>query len=160
MGRARSRGRTERTDASWHNLRSPQARPRGRRNAADGRNPSLRCHITVCYTQVITPASADVFPMVGGRCTDRTHRCKAKQGRRGRTALIFWILSHRSTVFGRRPEGKQIYLVTMTVRCFVIIPDGLQTINQIFVGGLRTPGLKPSIYIQRSRGFKKPASPD
>jgi hypothetical protein len=30
--------------------------------------------------------SADAFPVVGGRCTGRARRCKAKQGRRGKTA--------------------------------------------------------------------------
>jgi hypothetical protein len=59
----------------------------GRRHAADRRNPSLRCHITFCYTQVITRTTADAFPVVGGRCTGRARRCKAKQGRRGKTAL-------------------------------------------------------------------------
>jgi hypothetical protein len=36
---------------------------------------------------VITLASADDFPAVGGRCTGRARRCKARQGRRGKTAL-------------------------------------------------------------------------
>jgi hypothetical protein len=49
----------------------------------------VRCHINVCYTQVIMPASADAFPVVGGRCTGRAHRCKARQGRRGKTAPTF-----------------------------------------------------------------------
>ena len=47
------------------------------------------CHFTVCYTQVIMPARADAFPVGSGRCTGRAHRCKAKQGRRGETALTF-----------------------------------------------------------------------
>jgi hypothetical protein len=34
-------------------------------------------------------ASTDAFQVVGGRCTGRAHRCKAKQGRRGKTALTF-----------------------------------------------------------------------
>jgi hypothetical protein len=29
---------------------APRRRPRGRRNTADRRHPSLRCHITACYT--------------------------------------------------------------------------------------------------------------
>jgi hypothetical protein len=62
-----------------------------RKRALTGRGilrTGVICHM-VCYTRVITPASADVLPMVGGRCTGRTHRCKAKQGRRGKTALKF-----------------------------------------------------------------------
>jgi hypothetical protein len=65
-----------------------------------------------------------------------------------------------------KTERKQIYLVTMTVpssRKEVIAQvangyrDFWQTLNPIFVGRLRTPGLKPSIYIpERSRGFKNP----
>jgi hypothetical protein len=46
-----------------------------------------RCHIIVCYTQVIALASADDFPVVGGRCTGRARRCKAIQSRHGKTAL-------------------------------------------------------------------------
>ena len=45
------------------------------------------CHISVCYTQFIAPASADEFPAVGGGCTGRVRRCKARQGRHGKTAL-------------------------------------------------------------------------
>ena len=41
-------------------------RARGRRNAADRRDPSLSCHIYCCYTQVIAPTCADAFPVVGG----------------------------------------------------------------------------------------------
>ena len=29
----------------------------------------FECHFTVCYTEVIMPASADAFPVGGGRCT-------------------------------------------------------------------------------------------
>jgi hypothetical protein len=65
---------------------SPQA-PGGRRNAADRRDPSLLCHISFCYTQVIKPTSADAFQVVGGGCTGRARRCKARQGRHGKTAL-------------------------------------------------------------------------
>ena len=38
----------------------------GRTHAADKRNPSLCLSLTVCYTQVIMLASADVSPVVGG----------------------------------------------------------------------------------------------
>jgi hypothetical protein len=49
-----------------------------------------------------------------GRCTGKARRCKAKQDRRGKTALKFVSYFHSSTVFGRRREGKRISLVTMT----------------------------------------------
>jgi len=59
----------------------------------------FRCHITVCYTQLITPKSADELPVVGGRCTGGARRCKARQGRRGMTAPIYVnTYSHSSTV--------------------------------------------------------------
>jgi hypothetical protein len=61
------------------------------------------------------------LPGGGGRCTGRAHRCKAKQGRRGKAALTSGSYSHNSTVFGRRREGKKISLVTTTGRCFFII---------------------------------------
>ena len=44
-------------------------------------------HINVSGQRVIILKSADAFPVVGGRCTGRAHRCKARQGRRGKTAL-------------------------------------------------------------------------
>ena len=50
------------------------------------------CHFSGCYTEVIMLASADAFPVVGGRCTGRAHRCNAKQGRRGKTAPTFGYL--------------------------------------------------------------------
>ena len=68
---------------------SPQAPPTG--VAGMLRTDVIRrfcCHITVCYTQVITPTSADTFPVVGDICTGGARRCKAKQGRRGKTALV------------------------------------------------------------------------
>ena len=50
------------------------------------------CHTFVCYTQVITLTSADAFPVVGGRCTGRGRRCKARQGCREDGADM-WILT-------------------------------------------------------------------
>jgi hypothetical protein len=82
----------------------------GRRNAA--RKLALRYRFRVCYTEVIMLASADVFPVVSGRCTGRARRCKAKQGPRGKTAPTAESYSHSSTVFGRHQEGKRISLVT------------------------------------------------
>ena len=71
---AQSRGRTERTPAL-------RRRPRGARGMLrTGLIRHFRCHITVCYTQLITPTSADDLPVAGGTCTGGAHRCKAKQG--------------------------------------------------------------------------------
>jgi hypothetical protein len=50
------------------------------------------CHIIVCYTQVIMLTSPDAFPVVGGRCTGRALRCKARQDRHSKTALMFEYL--------------------------------------------------------------------
>jgi hypothetical protein len=66
---------------------SPQAPSRGTGMLRTGVIRRYRCHISVCYTQVIMPTGADAFSAVGGRCTGRERRCKAKQGRRGKTAL-------------------------------------------------------------------------
>jgi hypothetical protein len=38
------------------------------------------------------PRGADLFLVVGGGCTGRAHRCKARQGRHGNTALNFGYL--------------------------------------------------------------------
>ena len=43
-----------------------------------------------------------MFPGSAGRCTGRTRRCKAKQGRRGKTALKCGSYFHNNTVFGGR----------------------------------------------------------
>src|ERR1700678_3320442 len=90
---AQSRGRTERT-----------------------RIRHFCCHITVCYTQVIMPTSADAYPVVGGSCTGRERRCKPKQRRRGKTALTYGFYPHSCTVPGSRPEREQIFMVTRRVR--------------------------------------------
>jgi hypothetical protein len=71
---------------------SPQAGHAGRGNAADRRDPSLLMSHYSLRSRVITPTSADAFPVVGGRCTGGARRCKAKQGRRGKTALTFGFL--------------------------------------------------------------------
>ena len=68
---------------------SPQARPCGAQDAAESVIRHFDCHITVCDTRVIRLASADAFPVVGGRCTGRVRRCKAKQSRRGKRAPAF-----------------------------------------------------------------------
>jgi hypothetical protein len=64
--------------------------------------------------------SADAFPAVGGNARTERKRCKAKQGRRGKTALTCGSWSYSSTVLGSRPELKKIYLVTMVARCYFI----------------------------------------
>jgi hypothetical protein len=48
-------------------------------------------------------------------------RCKAKQGRRGKTALTCGSWSYSSTVLGSRPELEKIYLVTISATCYFII---------------------------------------
>jgi hypothetical protein len=48
---------------------------------------ALSAPCIVCCTQVIAPASADEFPGGWRQCTGRVRRCKARQGRRGKTAL-------------------------------------------------------------------------
>jgi hypothetical protein len=66
--------------------------PRGAGMLRTGVIRRFYCHSSGCYTQVITPTSADAFPVVGSRCTGRARRCKVKQGRRGKTALTFGYL--------------------------------------------------------------------
>jgi hypothetical protein len=67
---------------------------------------------------------ARMLAVVGGSCTGRACRCKAKQGRRGKTALTCGTYSHTSTVSRRRREWKKIYLVTMATRRFFLIAQG------------------------------------
>ena len=70
-------------------VKDAHSRARTERTLLYGGIRHFDCHFTVCYTQVIMPASTDAFPVVGGRCTGRPHQCKAKQGRRGKTTLKF-----------------------------------------------------------------------
>jgi hypothetical protein len=65
-------------------LCSPQAPPRAAVVLRKGVIPRFRRHILVCYTQVIMPAGADTFAVVGGGCTGRVDRCKARQDRHAR----------------------------------------------------------------------------
>jgi hypothetical protein len=51
-------------------------------------NPSLRLSLYGCYTQVIMPASTHALLVVGGSARAERH-CKARQGRRGKTAPTF-----------------------------------------------------------------------
>ena len=85
---------------------SPQAPSRG---AGMLRTDVIRhCHIFVCDHRVITPTGADAFPVVGGRCTGRARRCKAKQGRRGKTALTCGLLTPTVVRFlGRVERGRR-----------------------------------------------------
>ncbi len=64
----------------------------GRRNAAERRKPSLLKSHYLWDHRVIMLTSADGMAVVGGRCTGRARRCKAKQGRRGKTALTWEYL--------------------------------------------------------------------
>jgi hypothetical protein len=91
-------------------------------------------------TQVIMQGSAEAFLVVGGRCTGRAHRCKAKQGRRGKTALMSYSYYYSSIVFGRRREGKKISLVTMAARCLLIVRQG-RDCKSIMGAGLENSGL-------------------
>jgi hypothetical protein len=46
-----------------------------------------------------------MLPGGGGRCTGRARRCKAKQGRRSKTALASESYPYNSTVLGLRTRG-------------------------------------------------------
>jgi hypothetical protein len=75
---------------SWIDFGSPQVRPRGAQECCgQAYSVTSNCHFTVGYTQVSMPARADAFPVGGGGCTGRAHRCKARQRRRGKTAPTF-----------------------------------------------------------------------
>jgi hypothetical protein len=65
-------------------LCSPQAPPRDARILWKGVIRRFRRHILVCYTEVIMPSGADAFAVVGGGCTGRVDRCKARQDRHPR----------------------------------------------------------------------------
>jgi hypothetical protein len=65
----------------------------------------FRCHITVCYTQLITPTGADVLKVVGGRCTGGARRCKVNQGCREDRADVL-ILASKVVRFGGRVQSE------------------------------------------------------
>jgi hypothetical protein len=54
-----------------------------------------------------------MFPWRLAAVHGQSHRCKAKQSHRGKTAPTSESYFHSSTVFGRHQEGKRISLVTM-----------------------------------------------
>jgi hypothetical protein len=54
-----------------------------------------------------------MFPRWLAAMHGQSHRCKAKQSRRGKTAPTSGSYFHSSTVFGRHQEVKRISLVTM-----------------------------------------------
>ena len=66
----------------------------------------FRCRITVCYTRLITPTSADELPVVGGRCTGGAHRCKVEQGCREDRADV-WIPTSKVVRFGGRVQSEK-----------------------------------------------------
>ena len=74
-------------------LCSPQAPSRDARILWKGVIRRFRRHILVCYTEVIMPAGADAFAVVGGGCAGRMRRCKAKQNHHGKTALTSMLTS-------------------------------------------------------------------
>src|ERR1700739_4870762 len=78
------------------------------------RGRTERTLLFVCYTQLITPTSADELPVVGGRCTGGAHRCKVKQGCREDRADVC-ILDSKVVRFGGcvQSEREKIILVTM-----------------------------------------------
>jgi hypothetical protein len=71
-----------------------------------GLNRRFRCHITVCYTQLITPTSADELPVVGGSCTGGGRRCNVKQGCREDRADV-WIPASKVVRFGGRVQSEK-----------------------------------------------------
>ena len=85
---AQSRGRTERT-LLFAGALAGRSTPAGT-GGMPRTGMTFWCHITVCYTQLITPTCADELPVVGGRCTGGAHRCKVKQGCREDRADV-WI---------------------------------------------------------------------
>ena len=85
---AQSRGRTERTLLKASYFCSPQAPSRGAGMLRTGVIRRFDVTLLFAITQVITPTSADAFPVVDGGCTGGGRRCKGKQGRRGMTALV------------------------------------------------------------------------
>ena len=100
---------------------SPQAPSRGAGMLRTGVMRRFDVTLPFCYTQVIAPTSADAFPVVGGRCTGRTHRGKAKQGVVARRLRRVDAYFHTSTSFGPCPE---IILATMAALCYFIIAPG------------------------------------
>jgi hypothetical protein len=71
---------------------SPQAPVAERRNTAERLHPLLSMSDYCWQHRVIIFISADAF---GGRCTGRARRCKAKQSRRVKTALMCeYLLAH------------------------------------------------------------------
>jgi hypothetical protein len=83
----------------------------------------FRCHITVCYTQLITPKSADELPVVGGRCTGGAHRCKVKQGCREDRADVLDSCFQSSTVLGAVPRARK-KIGNRGGLCYLIIAQG------------------------------------
>ena len=73
---------------------SPQAPGRGAEMLRTGVIRRFRCHISICYTRVNHADKRDALQVVGGRCTGRARRCKAKQGRPDKNGAGVWILSY------------------------------------------------------------------
>jgi hypothetical protein len=99
--------------------------------------------------------------MVGGRCTDKTHRCKAKQGRRGKTALIFWILILQEYGFWTASRGEADLFGNHDSALFRYRPGWIADYKPDFRWRITYTRAKAlNLYTERPRGFKKPASPD
>jgi hypothetical protein len=116
---ALSRGRTGRTLFGHGDCCSPQARLAGRRNAADMRSPSLRYHITGCYTG--HQAGKPLMLSRWWAADAQVERMGARPNRAVvvKTAQTCGCWTHNSTVLERRQGGMKIYLVTMSARCSV-----------------------------------------
>jgi hypothetical protein len=91
----------------------------GRRNAADRRHPSLRCHTLRLATPDIRLASADAFAVVAADA--RVERMGARPNRAVvvKTALTCDSYSHSSTVLEPRRERMKNSLVTAVERLLV-----------------------------------------
>jgi hypothetical protein len=88
-----------------------------------GQAQSVTSIVTLrCYTQVIMPASTHAFPVVGGSARAERH-CKARQGRRGKTAptfeLTFTVVRFLETVDRLRRKS----LVTTAVLCLFVVAE-------------------------------------
>jgi hypothetical protein len=111
---AQSRGRTERTLLFTG---VPRGAFHGQPHGTPGQAGQAECRgqarpvtsdvtLTVCYTQLITPTSADELPVVGDSCTGGAHRCNVKQGCREDRADV-WILASKVVRFGGRVQSEK-----------------------------------------------------
>jgi hypothetical protein len=79
----------------------------GRRNVADRLSRSLLWHITVGYTESSCGQALMLSRRWAADARTERKRCKAKQGRRCKTALTCGAWSYSSTDLGSRPERRR-----------------------------------------------------